>query len=126
MHSCHTPVAEALHHLLDKQVPWVWENPQQIAFNHVKQLLGSNRVRTHFDEKPIILAFDASPYGIVAVLSHKMPDGREELIAFYSSTLSSAERNYTKSDKEALAVFVRVKKFYDCVFGCQFQIYHRR
>ncbi|KAL1422140.1 hypothetical protein MTO96_022403 [Rhipicephalus appendiculatus] len=116
-------IAEPLHRLLDK-VPWVWETSQQIAFDHVKTLLASNQVLTHFDEKkPIILACDASPYGIGEVLSHKMPDGREAPIAFYSRTLSSAERNYAQIDKEALAVVAGVKKFHDYVFGCPFQIY---
>lgn len=62
--------AEPLHRLLDKKVPWLWENPEQIAFDGVKQLLASNQALAHFDEKkPIILACDASPYGIGAVLS---------------------------------------------------------
>ena len=47
----------------------------------------------HFDpEKPIVLATDASPYGIGTVISHVLPYGSEEPIAFASKTLRKAER----------------------------------
>ncbi|XP_075730838.1 uncharacterized protein LOC119181585 [Rhipicephalus microplus] len=57
-----------------------------------------------------------------AVLSHRLPGGTEAPVAFYSRTLSSAERNYAQIDKEALAVVAGVKKFHDYLFGRPFQI----
>lgn len=117
-------IAEPLHRLLNKNAKWAWGRTQQRAFDAVKELLASNQVLTHFDEKkPLILACDASPYGIGAVLSHHMPDGKEAPIAFYSRTLSTTERNYAQIDKEALAVVAGVKKFHDYVWGRQFQIH---
>nr|XP_037288668.1 uncharacterized protein K02A2.6-like [Rhipicephalus microplus] len=116
-------VAEPLHRLLDKKATFVWGQTQQRAFESVKELLASNQVLTHYDEKqPLILACDASPYGIGAVLSHRLPGGTEAPVAFYSRTLSSAERNYAQIDKEALAVVAGVKKFHDYLFGRPFQI----
>nr|XP_037290929.1 uncharacterized protein K02A2.6-like [Rhipicephalus microplus] len=116
-------VAEPLHRLLDKKATFVWGQTQQRAFESVKELLASNHVLTHYDEKqPLILACDASPYGIGAVLSHRLPGGTEAPVAFYSRTLSSAERNYAQIDKEALAVVAGVKKFHDYLFGRPFQI----
>ncbi|KAM7285773.1 uncharacterized protein ISCGN_032658 [Ixodes scapularis] len=109
-------IAEPLHRLLNKNAKWAWGRTQQRAFDTVKELLASNQVLTHFDEKkPLILACDASPYGIGAVLSHHMPDGQEAPIAFYSRTLSTTERNYAQIDKEALAVVAGVRKFHDYV-----------
>lgn len=117
-------IAEPLHRLLNKNAKWAWGRTQQRAFDAVKELLASNQVLTHFDEKkPLILACDASPYGIGAVLSHHMPDGKEAPIAFYSRTLSTTERNYAQIDKEALAVVAGVRKFHDYVWGRQFQIH---
>ncbi|XP_033005510.1 uncharacterized protein K02A2.6-like [Lacerta agilis] len=86
-------------------------------------LLSSDSVLTHFREDlPVSLACDASPYGIGAVLSHWLPDGWEAPIAYFSRTLSSAERNYAQIDREALALVAGVKKFHDYVYGRPFEL----
>ncbi|XP_033003909.1 uncharacterized protein K02A2.6-like, partial [Lacerta agilis] len=80
-------------------------------------------VLAHFDERlPVVLACDASPYGIGAVLGHQLPDGREVPVAYFSQTLTAAERNYSQIDKEGLAIVKGVKKFHDFLYGRPFTV----
>jgi len=83
-----------------------------------KELLQSAELLVHFDPaKELILATDASDYGMGAVLSHKMEGGTERPIGYMSRSLTGAERNYSTFEKEALAIIFGVKKFH--------QFFHR-
>eukprot|EP00731_Ephydatia_muelleri_P013854 Em0007g1164a len=89
----------------------------------VKQLMSSDTVLTHFNPRyPLVLACDASAYGLGAVLSHTMPDGGERPVAYASRTLSPAECNYAQIDKEALAIVWAVKKFHQYLYGLNFTL----
>ncbi|XP_039192295.1 uncharacterized protein K02A2.6-like, partial [Crotalus tigris] len=117
-------VAEPLHRLLDKQAVWQWSQMHEGCFNKVKALLTSNSVLAHFNESlPVCITCDASPYEVGAVLSHLRSDGTQVPVAYYSRTLSSAERNYAQIDREALAVVAGIKKFHDFLYGRHFTVF---
>ena len=73
----------------------------------------SSQLLVHFDPtKELLLACDVSGYGIGAVLAHRMPDNSEKPIGYVSRTLSTAEKNYSQMEKEALACVFGVKRFH--------------
>ena len=57
-----------------------------------------------------------------ATLSYMMNDGSDRPIAFVSRMLTKAERNYSKIEKEGLAIVYTVNKFHQYVYGRQFTI----
>ena len=65
-----------LYELLQKNHKWLWNQLQQTAFNSVKELLSSDRLLVHFNpSQQLVLACNASPYGLGVVLSHKVDGG---------------------------------------------------
>ncbi|XP_041822728.1 uncharacterized protein K02A2.6-like [Chelmon rostratus] len=107
--------------LLQKDSQWNWSTQCQAAFEKTKSQLVSSSVLTHFDPQlPILLACDASAYGLGAVISHQMTDGSERPIAFASRTLSKTELNYSQIEKEALGIIFGVQKFRDYLYGRKF------
>ena len=81
-----------LYDLLQSAETWNWEEPQDRAFREAQTLLSSAPLLTHYDhKKPLVLSCDASPYGVGAVLSHRMDDKSDRPIAYASRTLSAAE-----------------------------------
>lgn len=108
--------------LLDSKTPWHWSRRAAASFKVVKDILTSDAVLVQYDSLPLSLTCDASPYGVGAVLSHILPNGSEAPIAYYSRTLSVAERNYSRLDREALAAIAGMKRFHDYVYGWSFYL----
>ena len=70
-----------------------------------------------------VLECDASQYGIRAVISHRFTDRVERPIAYVSRSLSPAEKNYSQTEKEGLAIVFGVTKFYMYLFGRKFTLH---
>ena len=112
-----------LYELLQHTMEWKWCTKCEEAFTYAKTMLASDHVLVHYDpSKPLVLSVDASPYGLGAVLSHKLEDGSEKPIAYASRTLTVAEKNYAQIDKEGLAIVFGVKKFHLYLYGRDFTL----
>jgi hypothetical protein len=112
-----------LYRLLHKDLQWNWTDKENEAFEAAKKALQTDSLLVHCDSsKPLLLACDASQYGLGAVLSHIFENSEERPIAFMSRTLTPAEKNYSQLEKEGLAIIFGVKKFHNYLFGRHFTI----
>ena len=86
-----------LYKLLKRKAHWYWKLKQAEAFQLAKSTFQADVLLAHYyPKKQIVVAYDASPLGLGAVLSHIMPDGQERPIAYASQTLTVAERGYSQ------------------------------
>ena len=75
----------------------------------------------NFDEQ-FLLYVDASSTGIGFALA-QVQNGREVVIAYNGQGLNQVERNYTTTEREALALFEGIKKFQPYLHDRKFLVY---
>ena len=115
-------VAKPLHHLVSKGVEWTWKEDAQRAFDELRQRLVGAPILGYPDPSlQYILDTDASDMGVGAVLS-QVQEGRERVVAYYSKTLSPAERNYCVTRRELVAVIKAMKHFRPYLYGQRFRL----
>lgn len=109
--------------LLSKEVKFKWSKECQQSFEMAKQALQSELLLTHFDPtKEIVVAGDASNYGIGGVIMHKYFDGTQRPVAHASRALTTTEQKYSQAEKEALSLIFCVKKFHRMIHGRKFTL----
>ncbi|GFV40553.1 retrovirus-related Pol polyprotein from transposon opus [Trichonephila clavipes] len=98
---------EPLYNLKRKLKRFIWSIEAQKAFDAVKAAITKAPVLKFPDfKKPFELFTDASSIGVGAVLNQE-----QRPVVFASRTLSAAERNYTVTERECLAVVWALNKF---------------
>lgn len=113
---------QPLYDLLKNNAPWKWSTKCQDIFEDSKNWICTENVLTLYNpEKPLRLICDASPYGLGAVLAHVI-NGDERPVSFASKTLSSAEKNYSQLEREALSIIFGLKNFHQYLFGRTFEL----
>ncbi|KYN05031.1 Uncharacterized protein K02A2.6 [Cyphomyrmex costatus] len=111
-----------LRKLLIKDSTFRWTKACEDAFLKLKNEISSDRILTPYNpELPLVITCDASPTGVAGMLSHVL-NGIEKPIAFASRSLTSAERNYSQLDREALAIVFAINHFFMYVFGRKFKL----
>lgn len=110
-------ISRPLSQLTKKNAEWEWGSAQQASFESLKKLLVEPPILQQNDpNKPYILRTDASSYALGAVLLQG--DGEDEHpIEYASRLLTPAERNYSTTEREALAVVWALNKFRGYVEG---------
>ncbi|XP_060810140.1 uncharacterized protein K02A2.6-like isoform X1 [Amyelois transitella] len=112
-----------MYDLLQKDRKFIWTKVCNDSFEQVKKEIVSDNILIHFNrDLPLRLSCDASQNGIVAVLSHILPDGTDRPISFISRVYSKAEKGYSMIHKEALAIYWAVQKFYQYLVGSKFEL----
>ena len=113
-----------LNKLTSKKVPFEWGPDHQQAFDALKEALTSAPVLGKPDyKKDWVLEVDASDIALGAVLGQKQDDLEVHLVYFWSRQLSSAERNYSMTDQEYLAVVAACSKLRPYILGGEITIY---
>ena len=98
-------IAKPLTNLLIKDVPFVFDDACQSAFDRLKKELISAPIVVPPDwSLPFELMCDASDQAIRAVLGQRK-DNRLHVIYYASKTLFDAQLNYTTTEKELAVVF---------------------
>uniref|UniRef100_A0A914WMU4 RNA-directed DNA polymerase n=1 Tax=Plectus sambesii TaxID=2011161 RepID=A0A914WMU4_9BILA len=121
--SDYTDLCAPLYELKQKGKKFIWSKLCQNNFDQLKSALAKATCLVHYDPKlPLLLATDASSYGVGAVLSHRYSDGTEKPIAFASKTLEPAEKNYSQIEKEGLSIIFGLKKFEQFLIGRHFEL----
>ena len=111
-------IARPLQHLTQKDVPWVWTEQCQSAFELLKSKLITPPCLAYADtRKPFIVTTDASSVAIAFILSQKSDDGIEHVIEYSGRALRKGERNYGITDLEALAVIEGFAKYHPYLYG---------
>ena len=102
-----------LRELLRKDNEWHWDEPQQTAFDTLRNDICNPPVLRFYDpDKPVILSVDASKNGLgAACLQEETP------VAYASRSLTDAETRYAQIEKELLAAVFACTKFHDYIYG---------
>ncbi|UYV62758.1 K02A2.6-like [Cordylochernes scorpioides] len=114
---------QPLNSLLSTKNEWVWDEPQKMSFNLLKQELVSRPNLALFDpSRTTIVSADASSFGLGGVLRQEQPYGSLKPIAYVSRTLSETEKRYSQIEKEGLAIVWTCDRLKDYVTGIKIHI----
>ncbi|GFV72311.1 hypothetical protein TNCV_637731 [Trichonephila clavipes] len=115
-------LSEPLQSLLKSGVEFHWGPEEVEAFHSLKKALTSDPVLGMYDERASTeIHTDASGYAIGAVLV-QIQNNVEKVTAYASRTLTKAEKNYSTTERECLAIVWATNKFRPYIFGKHFTV----
>ncbi|WJZ97357.1 hypothetical protein VitviT2T_015966 [Vitis vinifera] len=116
-------ISKPLCELLVKDAKFVWDEKCQKSFEELKQFLTTAPiVRAPNWKLPFEVMCDASDLAMGVVLGQR-EDGRPYVIYYASKTLNEAQRNYTTTENELLAVVFSLDKFRAYLVGSSIVVF---
>ena len=117
-------IAQPLHNLTRKDLLFQWNEQCAEAFRQLKDRLTHAPVLAYPSiENDFVLETDASIEGIGAVLSQTHEDNLLHPVAYASRSLSPAERRYSITELETLAVVWAISHFHPYLYGHSLVVY---
>ena len=107
-------IADPLYQLLKRGARWSWSNGCQRAFEELRTRLSKEPVCLSHPNwrKDFSIKADACSTGVAAVLSQlDESTGKLRPIQFFSSSLSSTQKNYSAGQLEAWALVAATRKW---------------
>ena len=115
-------MVETLRCLLRKGAPpFQWTDLQNVMDSLRQRILTSQALAMYDPSLPTQVTTDASDVGLGAVLSQLHPQG-ERVVSFASTSLTSAQRHYSVTEREALACVWAVEKWRKYLWGKSFRL----
>ena len=118
-------ITAPLRELTRKNVPFIWTNTHQKAFEQIKKKLTQAPTMAYFDtEKRSLLIVDGSPTGLCAILGQREKSGNSyRIISYASRALSPVESRYSQTDIEGLSLVWGIEHFRLFLLGSEFDVY---
>lgn len=105
--------------LTGKGTKFIWTKQHSEAFQQVKKMVAQDTMLIHPDfAKDFIVNTDASNFQIAGVVSQE-----EKPIAYFSRKFNTAQRKYTVTEKELLAIVETLKHFRNILLGHKIIVY---
>ena len=100
-----------MHKLTKNAQVFEWSEDCQKAFDQFKQIFTTAFFAFPNYQLPFFLFVDASAYGLGATLGQQQPNGCDAVIAYGARKLIPRERNFSATEREALAVLDGIKRY---------------
>ena len=94
-------IIRPLTQLTKSDIPFMWAQAQDDAFNKAKHLISSAPVLQYYNlNKPVTLQVDASEEGVGGSLLQPNSEGRLQPVAYTSNSLNATEQRHSQIEKE--------------------------
>lgn len=116
-------ITDSLRQLTKKDVKFEWNLSHNEKFEQLKDYITKEPVLGYYNvNRRTRLIADASPVGLGAVLIQFDEVNTARVISYASRSLTTIEKRYAQTEKEALALVWAVERFYYYLYGKEFEL----